>query len=189
MSAQGFSFNPNGVEPDNSYDLLPPGWYNVAVIDAEWKSTSSGTGNYLELTMNVLDGPSSQRKLWGRFNLVNASQEAVRIAQRQLAAICQAVGFTQELNMTTVQQLFNRPLQAKVAIENKDDGYEPKNIIKGYKAVGAGNAPGVTHQGGFMGTRSQQQQPAPPNQAAQAPQAAPAAPAAGSGGSFAPWRR
>ena len=85
-------FEANTVEPNESFDPLSNGDYLCIITASEMKPTKSGDGAYLELELQVLEGPHQGRKLWDRLNLNNANETAVRIARGALSSICRAVG-------------------------------------------------------------------------------------------------
>lgn len=157
------AFDATQVAPQESFDPIPAGTYNVIIEDTEMRDTRSGTGQYLLITMSVLDGPHAGRKLWDRLNLINPNPTAVEIANRQLSAICHAVGRPQIADSV---DLHNKPLAVKVKISQRE-GYDPSNEVSGYKQAAGGTSPAV----------------------AAAPAAAPAATAAPSNGSVPPWQR
>jgi hypothetical protein len=129
------NFNAAEVTPAQSFDPLPAGDYLVYIKDSDMKPTAAGNGYYLELTLEVLDGPHTGRLIWDRLNLDNPNQKAVEIAQRTLSAICHAVGV---LNVSDSAELHDKPLVAKVVIEEPRGDYAARNQIKGYKASSAG---------------------------------------------------
>ena len=65
--------------------------------------------------------------------------EELEIAQRELSAICHAVGV---LQVNDSQELHYKPMVIRVDLEERD-GYSPRNVIKAFKAPvgGPGNAP------------------------------------------------
>jgi hypothetical protein len=65
------NFDASAVEPQQSFDALPVGRYEVIITDSEMKDTKAGTGQYLQLTFSVTGGQHDGRKLWSRLNLVN----------------------------------------------------------------------------------------------------------------------
>lgn len=147
-------FNAAEVEPQTSFDPIPAGWYKAMITESELKTTRNGNGEYLQLTLQVLDGQYANRMVWERLNLRNPNQTAVEIAQASLSAICRAVGV---MAVTDSVQLHNKPLMVKVKVRAADGQYEASNEVAGYKAVdGAGPVPA----------------PAQATQAAPAPQAA-----------------
>src|SRR5574343_311019 len=86
------NFNASGIDITNRYEALPAGDYLVMITDSEERATKAGDGKYLNLTLEVQDGPFQGRKLWDRLNLENPHAKAVEIAQRQPAQNCHAVG-------------------------------------------------------------------------------------------------
>lgn len=128
---------------------FPPGEYTLMVTDSEMKVTDAGNGSYLSLEITVCDGEYQGRKMWVNLNLDNPSQKAVEIANRELSALCHAVGVLQVADST---ELHNIPFQAKVKIKPAKGNFDTSNAIGAYLPRGAA----VT----------QQQQAAQPAQAA-----------------------
>lgn len=165
-------FDASQVPEQQEFSALPEGQYVVIATASEMKPTKSGNGQFLQFTFEVLDGPQKGRKLWARLNLVNPNQTAVDIAQRELGAICRAVGV---IKPSDSAELHNKPMLITVAVEI-DDRKRESNIIKKYEAVGpgaAGAAPAASGGAPWGGAAQQA-----------APAAAPAAAATGK----APWQ-
>lgn len=126
-------FDASQVPEQQEFSALPAGQYVVIATASEEKATKSGSGSYLQITFEVLDGPFKARKLWARLNLNNQNKTAVEIAQRELGAICRAVGV---IKPTRSEELHNKPLMVDVDVEI-DDRNRQNNIIKKYAAVAA----------------------------------------------------
>lgn len=137
-----FAFNAREVAPaePRSSDPVPPGWYRAWIIDSEMKPNKAGTGRYLELTWEIVEGPHAKRRIWDRLNVENPKQTAQDIAREALSAICHA---TDVLEMTHTGQLHGIVCAVKVQIE-RQPGYNDKNIIKGYAADGDPRASNTT---------------------------------------------
>jgi len=152
-------FNASTVEPTQSYDPLPDGWYTVIMTKSEMKPTKDGTGAYLETELTVQEPPYKGRKVFYRLNVKNNNPVAQEIAYRQLSAICHAVGVIQ---VQDSQQLHGLPFKVKIVIKKDESGkYDPSNEVKAIKGMnedGAAPAPAT----GFT----------PPPAAAAAPTAA-----------------
>ncbi len=132
MADLGEKFDPNGIpEREGGFDPIPPGWYEVQVMESETVDLKSGNGRALVLTFNVLGPAFANRKLWDRLNIQHKSQEAQAIAQRALADLFLATGTAASRNS---EDLHFKPLLARVAIDPAKDGYDAKNVIKAYKA-------------------------------------------------------
>jgi hypothetical protein len=126
------SFDANNVEPADSFDVLPKGKYLCMAVASQIKPTKSGTGDYLEITFEVIDGQGKGRKIWERLNIRNANKKAEEISQRQLSALCRSVGV---MNLQDTDQLHNIPVVLDIDIEQRD-GYDPQNRVKGYGSSG-----------------------------------------------------
>jgi len=122
-------FNANNVDPATDFEPIPAGKYLAIITDSEVKATKSGTGQYLELTFQVIDGPYKGRLLWSRLNLENPSAQAVQIAQGELSAICRAVGVMQPKDSI---ELHNVPLLVTVKCKKRDDTGDMTNEVRGY---------------------------------------------------------
>ena len=85
------NFDANQVEPSAGRDPIPAGKYVAAITASEMKPTKNGTGAYLELEYQVLDGEHKGRKLWSRHTLQHPSAQTVQIARGELSAICRAI--------------------------------------------------------------------------------------------------
>ena len=134
MAQLGGTFDATQVDPNQPHETLPPGDYRVQIVASEMRATKAGTGQYLFMEMEILDGAMAGKKLFDRLNLINPNRQAEEIAQRTLSAICHAVG---RMQVSDSEELHFRPLAVKVVVDK--EGY---NQVKGYKTVGnAGQAP------------------------------------------------
>lgn len=146
--ADELNFNANNVKPGSVNEPLPNGWYTMHVVESAVKPTANGQGRYLELVFECLDEAHKGRRAWDRLNLQNPNEKTVRIAESQLSALCHAAGV---LVVKHSSQLHNIPVMVKLVVK-QDEGYEPRNEVKGYKSVsgqsvlataGNGAAPGA----------------------------------------------
>jgi hypothetical protein len=118
------------IELPKSSGPLPAGWYSAMIVDSIEKPTKAGTGSYIELSYQIVDGEFANRRIWDRLNLNNPNETAVRIAQQTLAAICDAAGKSRQIAQT--EDLHDVPMQ--IRLEIKDDAtYGAKNEIRGYR--------------------------------------------------------
>jgi len=103
------AFNAFLVDPAASVGQLPvcPEGLPVVITASEFKAAKSGGNNYyVELSLQVIDGPHKGETGPFRLNLGNDNETAVRIANQQLSAICHA---TSQMNISDTQQLHNIP--------------------------------------------------------------------------------
>lgn len=122
-------FNANSVDPALDFEPIPAGKYLAIITDSEMKATKNGSGSFLELTFQVIEGPYKNRLLWSRLNLDNPNKQAVEIARAQLSAICRAVGVMQPKDSL---ELHNLPLQITVKCKRREDTDEIVNEIRAY---------------------------------------------------------
>jgi hypothetical protein len=127
------NFSAESVEPAASYDVLPKGKYTGMAISSELKPTKSGTGSYLQVVFEIIDGKFKGRKLFSRMNIHNVNKVAEDIGQRELSGLCHAVGV---MNLVDSEQLHQIPVTLDVSIEEGKDGYEAQNRIRGFSAAG-----------------------------------------------------
>lgn len=149
-------FNAMSVEPSKSFEPIPEGRYVAIIAKSDMKATKAGTGEYLEMTLQIVDGEHKGRQLWERLNLKNPNATAVAIAQGTLSAICRAVGV---LTPQDSAELHDIPLEIKVVCKKSPETGEIRNEIKGYQAV---KAAGFGHGSAFTPPPVQQQAPSPP---------------------------
>ena len=141
-------FDATNVKPDVGFDPIPEGKYPCAIVASAFESTKDGTGQMLKLELEVVDGQHKGRKVFARLNLKNKSDEAVRIAQAQLSAICHALGI---LKPKDSSELHNRPMLVTIKLRKREDNGELVNEVKAFaklEAVGAAPATAVAGQVG-----------------------------------------
>lgn len=123
-------FDRNSEEPARGYEPVPPGKYPVQILKTEVKPTKSGTGSYLWLEMEIFDGPMKGRKVFSNLNLDNPSEQAVKIARKELSAILYAVEL---VTITHPDQLVNRWMYVSVRVKNDQNDvngyYHPKDPV------------------------------------------------------------
>lgn len=125
------NFNAEEIEPQADFAPIPVGEYTVIISASEMKDNAKGTGKYLQIIFDVVEGQYKGRKVFDILNIQNANETAQQIAQRALSSICRAVGV---MHPTDSEELHNIPLLIKVGIRPANEKYEESNIVKGYAA-------------------------------------------------------
>ena len=146
MASFGQTFDASSVEPSSNYDVLPPGKYLGQIVASEMRATKDGTGQYLYLEVDILEGQYAGRKLFDRLNLVNANPDTVEIAKRTLSSICRAVG---KLQVSNSEQLHLVPMTLDVRVRPPKGMYGESNSIRylprgGASATASPPAPSFT---------------------------------------------
>lgn len=126
------NFDSTVVEPTGKFTPIPMDDYLAIITDSEMKDTKKGDGKYLLLTYEVIEGEFKGRKIFETLNLINSNQTAVEIAQRALSAVCRATGV---LHPKDSSELHGKPLVISVGIRAGSNGFDEKNVIKGYSRV------------------------------------------------------
>ena len=122
-------FDANQIEPRRSFEPMPGGWYVAVITHSEKKKTKSRTGELLQLTFQITNGPFINRLLWRWLNIENTNLTAQQIAKSELAEICSAVGV---MTPNDSSELHNRLLCVRVRRKLRTDIDEIVNEIAGY---------------------------------------------------------
>jgi hypothetical protein len=140
-------FDASQVEPSSNLNPIPAGKYLAAITESEMKPNKAGTGSYLQLTFQILEGEHKNRILWSRLNLDNPNDTAVKIARGELSALCRAVGVMAPKDSC---ELHNLPLLIHVRCKKRSDSGEIANEIKGFskkESPAAASQPAVSAAG------------------------------------------
>lgn len=113
----------------SGWDPLPPGDYTACVTSTDLKATKAGNGEYIELTIEIMDGEFSGRKIWERLNVNNPSEQTVQIARSQLNQLATALG---QVPLKDTDQLLEIPFTLTLDIDRKDN---TRNRVMGYSSA------------------------------------------------------
>jgi hypothetical protein len=117
------------VQPNQGFEVLPAGDYDVIVVDSEAKPTKDGQGQRLNVKLQILNGQWQNRYVFDGFNVKNKNPQAEAIALSQLKSLCVAVGVP---NPNDSAELHNKPLTVTLKIGKNQDGTD-RNEVKSYK--------------------------------------------------------
>lgn len=123
------NFDARQVDPSTVFEPIPAGKYVAVIIASQQKDTRSGSGQYLELTLQIVEGEYAGRQLWARLNLNNPNAQTVKIARAELSAICRAVGVVTPQDSS---DLHNLPLVITVRCKKRPDTEEITNEVRGF---------------------------------------------------------
>jgi hypothetical protein len=132
-------FDVQAYEASQPMGKLPAGNYR-AIISGTQEKTSKAGARYVELTLEVIDGPHKGSKVWDNLNLWHPNEQPRNIARSTLRSISDAVG----VHCTNTDQLCNRPLTIEVLLEDSNYNGTPtkQNRIKSYaKDAGPSSQP------------------------------------------------
>ena len=152
--------------------LIPAGKYPAVVVATRFQPTKAGDGQYLEVKIFITQGDYKDREFIARFNLVNKSEMAKKIAYEELALLSAAVGLNKLPEESDL--LHNRPFLLHLDVKMGDDWTNDKGeVVKGTNKNEIGGYSPMPTVGGFANTL-----PTPTFTAAPVPTEQPATPSA-----------
>ena len=128
-----FSFDASTVAPQAVTGPIPAGTYLAHCIESDVKPLNSGNGTGLKMTFEVIDGQYKGRRVWENLNIQHTNEDAQRIAQSQLSALCHAVNV---IKLEDTAALHFKPVKIKVVVREAQGQYQASNNIKGYESAG-----------------------------------------------------
>lgn len=131
-----------GDTVSTDFDNLPTGWYVAHVIESDIEDKEKGAR--LNLTWEILDGQFAKRRVWQREWAKHDNPDAQEIGQRMIRTLGKAMG------MSVVDddaKLRFKPVEIRVGLSKKQDGYEQRNEIKSARACGTSGAAAPQQQG------------------------------------------
>lgn len=131
-------FDATQVPPNAGFSPVPAGDYVCIITRSERKPTQNGSGSYLELELEIVEGPEKGRKVFDRLVMWHTNQKTVEIARGTLSAICHAVNV---LKPRDSFELHNIPLKVTVGQKKREDNGDLTNVVKGYAPKSATSAP------------------------------------------------
>jgi hypothetical protein len=122
-----FDFDATQYDPTQQPSALPvsdsKGWPVIIIASQPKPTKDSAPENpawFLELMLQIIDGPYKGVTGADRLNLCNANQEAVDIAYKRLSAYCHVLG---KYRIGRTEELHNQPLRVIVEQQKKNPEY------------------------------------------------------------------
>jgi len=144
---------------DRDFELMPPGDYEGQIARSEMKDTRSG-GKMISLGIEL----DNNRWLFDNLNIICGNETAQRIAQANLKRI----GETNGRHIQHVDDLLQCRVKVKVGVQQPQNGYEARNVVKFYYELKA-SAPAARAPAAAQAPRGASVRPAPrPQQSAPA---------------------
>ena len=124
MAKLGFTFDSSNQQGQDAQDVLPAGDYLMQVVQSEVRSTKDGSGQYIWLEMDILDGEHAGRKYWERLNIWNSNPQAVEIANRALTSLTRACGL---VAVEDTEEMHFKPFKVRMGVSKRKDTGELQN--------------------------------------------------------------
>lgn len=128
----GKSFDAGDHEDMADFEPIPVDWYEAEIVESDMKQNSKKNGNYLKLKYQITEGKYKGRYLFSNLNLDHPNEDAVAMAEKELATICRAIGIA---TVEDSEDLHKQTMLCKVTVKPKSATHPATNEIKGYKSL------------------------------------------------------
>lgn len=127
----------NEVKVDD-FSPLPNGKYFVQVKECDVKRNKNNTGDNFSVVFKVMQGEYADRIIYDNIVLSNPSQVATEIGLKALKALAAAIDDKADFNGIDEFFFIDKILVIDVGLKPAGNGYDAKNVVKGYsnKSVG-----------------------------------------------------
>lgn len=127
----------------DNFDNLPSGWYPAQIIESSVETKENGIR--LNLTFEVMDGQFAKRRIWTSPWAKHSNAQADEIGQKLIRTIGAAVGV---LPVRNDEDLRFKPMEIRVGLNKKQEGYEQRNEVKSARKFGSAATPSAPVAGG-----------------------------------------
>lgn len=121
LDALGMDFEPTQWDPTQGPGQLPVGLHKVAVVSGGLKATKANDGGFLELELQIIEGPMTGCRGPIRFNIHNKTKKTCDIASEKLSSLCHCVGHLTTLS--TVAPLVGKPFTIEIIPQSDNPNY------------------------------------------------------------------
>lgn len=121
----GSAFDASTIDPNSGGNNLPvsfPDSLLVTITESDMKPAKTEGNYYVEFVIEVIEGPATGDRGVLRLNLINSNAVAVRIAQKELSALCRVCGVW---SIESTEQLHGIPFRV-VTVEKPYTGSDGK---------------------------------------------------------------
>lgn len=116
----------------NSYELLPDGWYDAQITETQVKESKSG-GTYMNVRYDITGPTHGGRVVFGMINLrCPNSTRAEEIGRGQLAQLINSVGLEE---ISDSDEILSKKLQIRVETDPAKNGYDARNNVKKFRTL------------------------------------------------------
>ena len=125
-------------ERTSDFSPLPVGEYLCVISDCELRETNDGTGKYLSLKWQVMEGDYEGRIFFENINIQNKSEKATQIGLSVLGEISKCI----MTKISKTEDLIDKICTVSLGIQPASGQYEASNKVKkhfmyeGYKNAG-----------------------------------------------------
>ena len=165
MARMKKKFKTKGKKRMGSFEAIPLNIYPAIIKQSDIKTTKAKDGEYIRLTFTITKGDFKGRKIWNNYNINNPTIEAVEIAYKELASLCDALDID---GFIDTKDFHDIPLLVRVGIKEASGKFEAQNVIKEYipfkkgkagKAAGKKGKAGKKDKAGKKGKKGKKSRP------------------------------
>jgi len=117
------------TEAVSGFEPIPEGEY-IAIIKESKTNTSAAGEQYESLTVEIVDGPYSNRMVWDSLSLSSAKEKWVKISQSKIKQIANAINGGAAPK--SYEELLNKPLSISLIVQKGKGEYSDGNSIVAY---------------------------------------------------------
>ena len=130
-------FNPEDGATKSGFELLPPGDYDIEVIESEERTSQKGN-QMIALTLQAKHPDGYESRIWDYLVSVPAAVFKIKM-------FCDATGLTKhyEGGKLTAKDCLGKRAKARVIVEEGRDGFGDRNSVAEY-LTSSGVAPAAT---------------------------------------------
>lgn len=133
---------------DGSFELLPMGWYRVAVNGAEYKQTNDGNGRLFKTRLDVVGPTHAGRVLFDQifcYSTDAGKQKGVQIGLKRFKSMMLCLDRQEPPESDEeLHALIGKELEVKLGVEPARDGYEARNNVRAMRRLRNGTASSPT---------------------------------------------
>jgi len=118
------------------FSSVPAGDYLVKITDSDYVETKSKDGHRLKLTFEIQNKEFKGKKLFAGLNLDNPNEQAVELANNELATILDAAG---KASIKDSKELHGILMAVSVRVVPAEGKYPEKNEINMYSSISDGD--------------------------------------------------
>ena len=126
------NFNAGSEAPKDVFEPIPVGWYPAVVVKSDLVPTKNKDGHYINMQIKIIGEKYSGRVVFAKFNVDNKNQQAVQIAENQLARLSHAVGVTK---WSDTEELHDKPFAVRIGVQAATAQYEASNKVTNFKVL------------------------------------------------------